>query len=257
MRLTSIAGALVLAVAATSVAPAQVLKLPVKVNPSGSLIIKSVNLQGLSLNNLTGLVTATGGTVTGTLAGLPFTTNIEDFALQLLPGGTGGVCSVLNLELAPISLSLLGLHVDTSPICLNITAIPGGGLLGDLLCGIAGGGLPLDLLGPFLGDLLGDLLTPATNPGQGGGGNGGGGGGDDSVCTGACEILDLVLGPVDLTLLGLNVLLDNCDEGAIEVCVSATASEGLLGNLLCSLTGPDLLNITLKDIAKIVKKATK
>jgi hypothetical protein len=32
-------------------------------------------------------------------------------------------CPVLNLQLGPIHLDLLGLVVDTSPICLNITAI--------------------------------------------------------------------------------------------------------------------------------------
>jgi len=239
-------GALLLAVVATSAVPARAQG--VKIIGSGNLIIKSVNLEGLSLDPLTGLVTATGGTVTGTLAGAPFTTDITNFTLQLLPDGSGGACSVLDLELAPISIRLLGLHVDTSPICLNITAIPGGGLLGDLLCGVAGGGLPLDLLGPLLTDLLGNILTPASNQAQGGGGD---------VCTGGCEILDLVLGPVDLTLLGLHVVLDNCDEGPVEVCVSATASEGLLGNLLCGLTGPDLLNITLKDIARLIKRALK
>ena len=45
--------------------------------------------------------------------------------------------SSLNLALGPINLSLLGLNVDTSPICLDITAQQGGGLLGDLLCGVA------------------------------------------------------------------------------------------------------------------------
>jgi len=258
MRLSSIAGALVLAVAATSVAPvqAQKLELPVKVNASGSLIIKSVDLEGLSLNRATGLVTATGGTVTGTVAGLPFMTTIEDFSLQLLPAGAGGVCSVLDLELAPISLRLLGLHVDTSPICLEIDAIPSGGLLGQLLCGIAGGTQSLDLLGPILTDLLGGILTPATNPGRGGG-NGGGDGDGSSVCTGKCEILDLVIGPVKLMLLGLNVVLDDCNGGPVEVCVSATSTReggGLLGDLLCPLVDA---NLTLKDIAKLIKKALK
>jgi len=247
MRLASIAGALAVSLVATAVTPAQA---QIKgTNASGNLIIKSVDLQGLSLDPITGIISATGGTVTGTLAGAPFTTTIENFALQLLPDGSGGACSVLDLELAPIDISLLGLHVDTSPICLSITAIPGGGLLGDLLCGIAGGNLPLDLLGSTLSGLLGDILTPAIHQAQSGG--------SGDVCTGDCPILDLVVGPLDLTLLGLNVHLDNCNNEAVEVCVSATASEGLLGNLLCGLTGPDLLNITLKDIAQLVKRLTK
>src|SRR5687767_10669247 len=116
---------------------------------SGINITKVSNLTGVNIAN--GKLTATGGKVEGTLAGLPFTTDITNFALQLLPAGPGAPdgCSVLDLELAPIDIDLLGLHVDTSAICLSITALPGGGVLGDLLCGLAGG---LDL-----GDILGDL----------------------------------------------------------------------------------------------------
>jgi len=57
-------------------------------------------------------------------------------------------CPVLNLVLGPIDLNLLGLRVQlggpgpngqlNQPIVLRITAIQGGGLLGDLLCGLTG-----------------------------------------------------------------------------------------------------------------------
>ena len=49
--------------------------------------------------------------------------------------------------------------------------------------------------------------------------------------TGSCEILDLVLGPLDLNLLGLVVHLD-------QVHLNITAESGpgnLLGNLLCAV----------------------
>jgi hypothetical protein len=56
---------------------------------------------------------------------------------------TAASCTVLHLVLGPISLNLLGLHVTlgggaqaNQPIVLDITAQQGGGLLGDLLCGI-------------------------------------------------------------------------------------------------------------------------
>jgi len=202
---------------------------------SGLNITKISDLTGVQIAN--GKLTATGGKVEGTLAGLPFTTNITNFALQLVPPTVPPAppapgCSVLDLELAPIDIDLLGLHVDTSAICLSITALPGEGILGDLLCGLAGG---LDL-GDILGDLPG-LLTRVLgaaadkhNPGQGQGE-------PEDICDGECEVLDLALGPVDLTLLGLNVFLDNCDEGPVQVCVSASQDEGLLGGLLCGLTG--------------------
>jgi hypothetical protein len=67
---------------------------------------------------------------------------------------------ILDLALGPITLDVLGLVVETSPICLNITAYDGGGLLGDLLCAVADlldGGLSLDQI------LAGQsLLDPVT-----------------------------------------------------------------------------------------------
>jgi hypothetical protein len=64
-------------------------------------------------------------------------------------------CSVLNLCLSPISVNLLGLHVDTSDICLVVTAIQGGRLLGDLLCELAGGdSTPLAIFQSLLAELL-------------------------------------------------------------------------------------------------------
>jgi hypothetical protein len=61
------------------------------------------------------------------------------------------VCDVLFLQLGPISLNLLGLNIQigggpegTLPIVVEITADPAGGLLGQLLCSLAGG-VPLNL----------------------------------------------------------------------------------------------------------------
>src|SRR3954471_24958559 len=55
-------------------------------------------------------------------------------------------CQVLRLVLGPLHLDLLGLVVDlygkthNDPVIVTITAQPDKGLLGQLLCGIAGGG---------------------------------------------------------------------------------------------------------------------
>lgn len=218
-------------------------------------IANNIAITGVDLTDfkIVDNVLRASGTVTGTLAGLPFSTKITDFALQLVkddPSTRARECSVLELELAPIHLQLLGLHVDTSAICLEVTASEGRGILGDLLCDLAGGGI-LPNAGQ-IGNLesgLVDLLDGALNRGKASPGGG------KSVCTGDCEILDLTLGPVDLRLLGLNVSLDNCKDGPIQVCVSATASEGLLGNLLCGLTGDELLDLGLRDITKLVNRA--
>ena len=58
----------------------------------------------------------------------------------------------------------------------------------------------------------------------------------------SCEILDLVLGPLDLNLLGLQVHLDT-----VHLNITAVPGAGnLLGNLLCAvaglLDGPSPLN---------------
>jgi hypothetical protein len=54
----------------------------------------------------------------------------------------GNTCPVLDLTLGPLNLNLLGLVVELNRVRLTITAIRGGGLLGDLFCGLAGGTLP-------------------------------------------------------------------------------------------------------------------
>jgi len=57
-------------------------------------------------------------------------------------GGQGGSqhnrSDLINLHLAPIDLNVLGLHVTTSEICLDVFAQRGGGILGDLLANING-----------------------------------------------------------------------------------------------------------------------
>jgi hypothetical protein len=100
---------------------------------------------------LSGEVTNKHGKVTKTVEEtvlLPVTVTSESLA------STGGVraqatCDVLNLLLGPIELSLLGLNLfiggaDGGPILVELTADAAGGLLGQLLCGLAGG-VPLDL----------------------------------------------------------------------------------------------------------------
>jgi len=172
-----------------------------------------------------------------------------------------GSCPVLDLSLGPIHLSLLGLNVDTSAICLKITAHEGQGLLGDLLCSIGNllnqgftlqqvlatlDSTQLQTLSNGLTNLLNTaVFGPLTS---------------SAAVTGAtCSILSLTLGPLDLTLLGLEVQLDNCSGGPITLNVTATSGGGLLGDLLCSLS--NLLNTSpnstavltvLRNIARVL-----
>jgi len=55
--------------------------------------------------------------------------------------------------------------------------------------------------------------------------------------TGACDVLELVIGPITLNLLGLNLFIGG--EGGVPILIDldATPSEGLLGQILCGLAG--------------------
>jgi hypothetical protein len=80
-----------------------------------------------------------------------------------LPPQQLGSCRVLNLVLGPLDLDLLGLRVELNQVNLRITAVPstlpGGGLLGDLLCGITNLLNPSSLLGNQLGQILNAILA--------------------------------------------------------------------------------------------------
>ena len=170
----------------------------------------------------------------GLLGSTPFSTPLTIGAQQ----EPGAACPILNLSLGPIDLTLLGLNVTTSPICLEITAIPGGGLLGDLLCGVAnllsGGATVPDVvaaleqagtLNQFLNGLtsvLDQVFDRMTS--------------NSADVTASCSILSLALGPLDLNLLGLRVELNDCAAGPVTVDITAIPGGGLLGDLLCGLS---------------------
>ena len=75
------------------------------------------------------------GTLTDTATGV-VTSIVQTVAIPA--DATGTTCQILHLDLGPLALNLLGLHVDLSRIVLDITAESGAGnLLGNLLCGVA------------------------------------------------------------------------------------------------------------------------
>ena len=77
---------------------------------------------------------------------------------------------------------------------------------------------------------------------------------DPAQSAGSCQILDLVLGPLDLDLLGLQVHLDT-----VHLNITAQSGPGeLVGNLLCAITnllnGGLPLNTVLGQIAALLNQ---
>jgi hypothetical protein len=84
-------------------------------------------------------VDAAAGTFSGTFDGVVAGQRVSDVPIVGTFQQNGGVCTVLDLTLGPLDLNLLGLRIQLNQIHLLITARRGEGLLGDLLCGLAGG----------------------------------------------------------------------------------------------------------------------
>jgi hypothetical protein len=140
-----------------------------------------------------------------------------------------GRCNILALRLAPVHLALLGVRVDTSHISLDVTARRRGGVLGRLFCTLANAEVrfpraAIARVNRQLDDT--PIVTRSSAPVR--------------VAThqGTCQILNLVLGPLHLDLLGLVVdLYGRTMNDPVRVRITGEPGHGLLGDLLCSLAG--------------------
>jgi hypothetical protein len=144
----------------------------------------------------------------------------------------GRDCRILTLILNQLHLSLLGLNVDLAKVVLKITGIPsghaGGGVLGSLFCALANTHLAADRRAAAARAIAASLrrqnrvlrftayLRPIATAAQAGA---------------TCPVLDLVLGPLHLDLLGLVV-----DLNRVHLTITATQGGGVLGDLFCSLS---------------------
>jgi len=198
------------------------------------ITVNSVDITGVANNALQLVANAT--TAAGRNLQIPLTlTNTTPNAAT----------PILDLHVGAIHLDVLGLKVDTSDICLAITAQPGpANLLGNLLSDVShllDQGLDLNQILGNLGTQVNDLTS-----GLGGVLNGAFGaigtpnastGGASVTSAGSTQILHLSVGPLDLNLLGLDVHLDNCNNGPVTVDITAQGGPGkLLGNLLGGLS---------------------
>lgn len=158
----------------------------------------------------------------------PFNAVVRTKGFRVLAART---CAVLALQLNQLSLSLLGLNVNLGKVILTIKANPNEGVLGSLFCALAHSKVKLGSLASYArkltrvthrsglshsGKLLG-VSAPFTSQQQ-------------SAAGAICPILDLILGPLHLDLLGLIV-----DLNQVHLTITADPNGGILGSLFCSL----------------------
>lgn len=177
------------------------------------------------------IATDTSATTSPAVARKAFTAAIA--AKRGTYASTSRICDVLTLNLGPLHLELLGLVIDLSRVVLTIKADSNGGLLGSLFCGIAGRSTTASAA------TLRSTAKKMTRAAQQNGLNQGVAGFQAQVAPGntqapgtVCSILDLVLGPLDLNVLGLLVHLDR-----LRLTITAVRGGGILGDLLCGLAG--------------------
>ncbi len=144
------------------------------------------------------------------------------------------ICPVLLLQLDQLSLVLLGLHVDLDKVVLTITANSKGGVLGSLFCSLAHSRVKLLHAAGALtkvaqkSGLASNGLSfgvPVAKQSQQSTSQ------SSPQAPAACQVLDLVLGPLHLNLLGLIV-----DLNKVHLSITADPNGGVLGSLFCSLT---------------------
>ena len=145
-----------------------------------------------------------------------------------LSASTGGGCRVLHLDLKELTLTLLGLRAHLDRVILDVTGDAKGGVLGSLFCKLAKAKVAsarvadARALTAAVRGHGGHVLrfTAYLHPAVTG-----------SAAAGTtCPVLDLVVGPLNLQLLGLIV-----DLNRVHLNVTATRGAGALGDLFCTL----------------------
>src|SRR3954451_2857617 len=171
------------------------------------------------------------GVVTATLAGAGSTptTVRQRVTLQVRPGAT---CQILELTLDQLNLVLLGVTVHLDRVELTVTGRRAGGVLGRLFCSLAnarvtrGRAAAVRSLNHGLHGRSMHIIRFAV-PANGRAAQ--------ALPAGSCAILDLVLGPLHLDLLGLVIALNR-----VHLSITANPAGGILGRLLCGVANTTL-----------------
>jgi hypothetical protein len=138
----------------------------------------------------------------------------------------GGGCKVLHLFLNQLNLQLLGLTAHLDKVQLDLTGDAKGGVLGSLFCKLSKAKVAAARVAAanelsvqmhrhrrevlrFTANITPKAATQASA---------------------TCQVLDLIVGPLNLQLLGLVVNLNQ-----VHLSVTATRGGGALGDLFCNL----------------------
>lgn len=147
-----------------------------------------------------------------------------------LAAARSGSCTVLTLNLEELNLNLLGLNVHLEKVVLHVTGQPHGGVLGSLFCSLARAKAKVARAAAVarldrairrhgvVRPISFDVGLRAT-----------------TAAAGECQVLDLILGPLNLDLLGLVV-----DLNKVHLTITANPTGGVLGTLFCGLANTKL-----------------
>ncbi len=198
-----------------------------------------------------GRTTTANGLLTATLTdSLGHVATIRDtVALTAATGGSG--CRVLHLFLNELTLNLLGLTAHLDKVTLDITGNASGGVLGSLFCRLAHARIASVRTATVAALNAGVRAhpqhalrltayihparaaavpaTPAATPAPATGTTAPAAPAP-ATATATCPVLDLVVGPLNLQLLGLVV-----DLQKVHLNVTATRGVGKIGDLFCTL----------------------
>jgi hypothetical protein len=158
-----------------------------------------------------------------------------------------GRCHVLTLNLKDLQLDLLGLRVDLSEVNLRIFAVPrgeGSGVLGRLFCALSrstirlGRGASAERAHAVVASLNTRIRDKPMRAFRATARLSASNAQAAQATPGSCRVLNLILGPLDLNLLGLVVELYGPNRNApVTLTITSFPGQGVLGDLFCSLSG--------------------
>jgi hypothetical protein len=158
-----------------------------------------------------------------------------------------GRCHVLTLTLDDLQLDLLGLRVDLSEVNLRIFAVrrgEGSGVLGRLFCALSrstirlGRGASAAQAQKVVRSLNTRLRDKPMRAFRATAVLAADDGAQAAQTTPSCRVLNLILGPLDLNLLGLVVELYGPNRNSpVTLSITSFPGQGVLGDLFCNLSG--------------------